>query len=52
MLFLLQVDDDTTLGQAESTRVMGIGIGIFALIFVGFFSLFVCMLGSVSRRPG
>ncbi len=38
--------------EAEPTRVMGVGVGVFLLIFFGSIALLMCLVGSATARPG
>ncbi len=38
--------------EAKSTRVMGVGVGVFLLSFFGAASLLLCLVGSATARPG
>ncbi len=41
-----------TITEAKPTRVMGIGVGLFLLIFLGAIALLMCLVGSATARPG
>ena len=46
------MDDDATLVETSSSRVFGIGAGLFTIIFFACFCLLLCYIGSNTKYPG
>jgi hypothetical protein len=44
-------DGDQALVEQKSTRVMGVGVGVFLVGFFGALSILICCFGSVTERP-
>jgi hypothetical protein len=44
--------DGATVLVAASTRPLGIGAGLFAILLVTAFAAIIALLGSRTRRPG
>ena len=52
LLISYSMDDDQTLVETSSSRVFGIGAGLFTIIFFACFCLLLCYVGVHTKYPG